>query len=60
MHAVWLGRQQFAHPAQQIAFQDYLSSAARVAARRDELEGQIRELLPGWSLRPMGIALITQ
>jgi hypothetical protein len=67
MHAVWLGRQQFAHPAQQIAFQGYLSSAAHAAARRDELEGQIRELLPGWSLRPIvdalqslrGIALIT-
>jgi hypothetical protein len=24
MHVVWLGRQQFAHPAQQIAFQGYL------------------------------------
>jgi transposase len=67
MHAVWLGRQQFAHPAQQIAFQGYLSSAEHAAARRDELEGQIRELLPGWSLRPTvdalqslrGIALIT-
>jgi transposase len=67
MHAVWLGRQQFDHPAQQIAFQGYLSGAAHVVARRDELEGQIRELLAGWSLRPTvdalqslrGIALIT-
>jgi len=67
MHAVWLGRQQFEHPAQQIAFQGYLSSAAHALARRDELEAQIRELLPNWSLRPVvdalqslrGIALIT-
>jgi transposase len=67
MHAVWLGRQQFDHPAQQIAFQGYLSGAAHAAARRDELEGQIRELLARWSLRPTvdalqslrGIALIT-
>jgi len=67
MHAVWLGRQQFAHPARQIAFQGYLGSAAHALARRDELEAQIRELLPSWSLRPVvdalqslrGIALIT-
>jgi transposase len=50
-----------------LPFKGHLSSAAHAAARRDELEGQIRELLPGWSLRPIvdalqclrGIALIT-
>jgi len=36
-----------AHPAQQISFQSYLSSAGHAAARRDELEEKIRELLLG-------------
>ena len=44
-HRKWLWNRQFAHPAQQIAFQTYLNALEHDEARKAEVEGQIRELL---------------
>lgn len=44
-HRRWLCNRQFAHPAQQIAFQTYLNALGQDEARKTEIEGQIRELL---------------
>ena len=56
-HRVWLANQSFAHPAQQIAFQSYLNAQEQAESRRAELDRQIDELLPQWSLAPMVEAL---
>jgi transposase len=44
-HRKWLCNQQFAHPAQQIAFQTYLNALDHDEARKTEVEQQIRELI---------------
>jgi transposase len=56
-HRVWLANQSFAHPAQQIAFQSYLNAQEQAESRRAELDRQIDELLPQWSLAPIVEAL---
>ena len=50
-------RQWVAHPAQQIAFQGYLNAQEQAEGRRAELDRQIDELLPDWSLAPIVEAL---
>jgi transposase len=62
----WLSTLAFDHPAQQIAFQDYVDAVADAERRLQQVEAQISGLLPGWSLHPIvdalqamrGIALI--
>jgi transposase len=62
----WLSTLAFDHPAQQIAFQDYVDAVADAERRLRRVEAQISGLLPGWSLHPIvdalqamrGIALI--
>lgn len=49
-HRIWLANRTFPHHAQQIAFQGYLNAMEQALARREQLEDQIRELLPDWSL----------
>ncbi len=49
-HRTWLANRTFLHAAQQIAFQSYLNAMEQALARRTQLEEQIRELLPAWSL----------
>lgn len=49
-HAIWLADRSFPHVAQQIAFQNYLNAMQQALTRRDQLEQQVRELLPEWSL----------
>jgi len=56
-HRIWLANQSFAHPAQQIAFENYLRAEARAVSRRTELDQQIRDVLPSWSLLPVVQAL---
>jgi transposase len=56
-HRIWLANQSFPHPAQQIAFQNYLNAQEQAEARRLELDQQIHELLPHWSLTPVVHAL---
>jgi transposase len=63
----WLSTLAFEHPAQQIAFQDYVDAVMDAERRLQRVEEQISGLLPKWNLRPVvdalqamrGIALIT-
>lgn len=57
-HRIWLANQSFAHAAQQIAFQSYLNAHEQAESRRTELDEQIRDLLPKWSLAPVVEALM--
>lgn len=56
-HREWLSRQLFEHQAQQIAYQGYLNALEQAEARRTQLEEQIAQLLPSWSLAPVVTAL---
>ncbi|NSL24033.1 IS110 family transposase [Agrobacterium tumefaciens] len=56
-HRVWLSDQSFDHIAQQIAFQSYLNAHEQAESRRKELDEQIVELIPHWSLAPIVEAL---
>jgi len=62
----WLSTLAFEHPAQQIAFQDYVDAVMDAERRLKRVEEQIFSLLPEWTLRQVvdglqamrGIALI--
>ncbi|MER9282249.1 transposase [Mesorhizobium sp. M0522] len=62
----WLSTLAFEHPAQQIAFQDYVDAVMDAERRLQQVEEQILSLLPEWNQRPVvdalqamrGIALI--
>jgi len=56
-HRLWLANRQFAHSAAQIAFQGYLNAHEQAEAHQAQLEQQIREVIPGWSLFPLVAAL---
>src|SRR3954467_6811140 len=56
-HRRWLAGLRFEHPAQQVVLQEQLDVIDEAERRRDRLEGQIRELVPGWSLAPVVAAL---
>ena len=63
----WLSTLAFEHPAQQIAFQDYVDAVTDGERRLKGVEEQILKLLPAWNLCPVvdalqairGIALVT-
>jgi len=52
-HRRWLADQRFAHPAQQITFQEYVHAVAECEQRVARLTEQIRLLLPDWRLAPV-------
>lgn len=56
-HERWLAEVSLAHPAQQIALQEYLHAIAESTARIQRLEHALRESLPAWSLAPLVQAL---
>src|SRR5204863_4112260 len=56
-HRRWLAGLSFAHPTQQIVLQEQIDAIAEAEQRRDRLDEQIRELVPGWSLAPVVAAL---
>lgn len=56
-HRTWLANRSFPHLAQQIAFQNYLNAMEQALSRREQLENQIRELIPDWSLGDIVSAL---
>lgn len=56
-HRLWLANRQFPHAAAQIAFQGYLNALEQAESRQAELEQQIREVIPIWSLFPLVTAL---
>jgi transposase len=49
----WLSTLTFEHPAQQIAFQDYVDAVTDAEQRLQRVEEQISSLLPAWNLRPV-------
>jgi transposase len=53
----WLSTLAFEHPAQQIAFQDYVDAITDAERRLQRVEDQISSLLPEWTLRPVVDAL---
>ena len=53
----WLSTLAFEHPAQQIAFQDYVDAVMDAEQRLQRVEEQIFSLLPEWTLRPVVDAL---
>jgi transposase len=66
-HQRWVARLKLPLPAQQIAFQEYVSAISEAAARVERLTQQITELLPQWRWLPVvealqalrGVALMT-
>jgi len=52
-HRRWLGDQSFAHPTQQITFQEYVSAVEQCQERVERLTEQIRILVPTWRLAPV-------
>ena len=53
----WLSTLAFEHPAQQVAFQDYVDAVMDAERRLQRVEEQISGLLPEWNLRPVVDAL---
>ncbi len=56
-HRSWLARQSFAHPAEQIVFEELMQRIEVAGARQDRIEEAIRALLPSWSLAPVVAAI---
>jgi len=56
-HRRWLAELKFEHVAQRIVLEDYIDAVGAAERRRDGLTGQVRELLPSWSLAPFVEAL---
>lgn len=57
MHYRWMTEQKFEHPAHQIVFQDYINAIHDAEKHHEQLVGQIEELIPHWSMRPLLEAL---
>ena len=57
-HFRWLEEQKFEHPVQQVVFEEYVGTVVQARTRVAGLEGQMRQALEGWSLRPVVEALI--
>ena len=66
-HLRWLSNIKLPHPAQQVAFQEYVTAIDEAAQRVERLTKQITELLPSWRMAPVvealqamrGVALVT-
>jgi len=66
-HLQWLDRQNFAHPAQRLAFQEMLNTVRSVAERIDRLDAALLEIVPAWTMAPViaafqamrGVGLVT-
>ncbi len=56
-HMNWLADIKMPHPAQQIAFQEYVHAVKEQTDRVQRLTGQVQELVSTWKLAPMVKAL---
>jgi len=56
-HRSWLTRQSFAHPAEQIVFEELIQRIEVACARQDRHEDAIRSLLSAWSMAPVVTAI---
>ncbi|HCV24175.1 MAG TPA: IS110 family transposase, partial [Candidatus Latescibacteria bacterium] len=52
-HFRWLEQQSFDHPAQQIAFEEYVDAVKDAGQRVAQLETEMSRALDGWSLEPV-------
>jgi transposase len=52
-HRRWLAGQSFAHPAQQIVFQDAIEAIEEALVRLRRLEQQLVAIVPSWSMAPV-------
>jgi transposase len=52
-HKRWLDGQNFAHPAQRLAYQEMLNAVQATVDRLDRLEGALIEFVPAWSMAPV-------
>jgi transposase len=52
-HYRWITEQRFDHPSQQICLEEYLTAVEEADRRVARLDGQIRELVPTWSMAPV-------
>jgi len=52
-HKTWLANQKFEFVAQKLTMQGYINAMEQALARRTETEGQLREMIPEWSLGPL-------
>jgi transposase len=52
-HRRWLAGQSFEHRAQQIVFQERLDAIEDAAQRLGRLDGQLRAIVPSWSMAPV-------
>jgi transposase len=52
-HRRWLAKQSFAHPAQQIVFQEAIDAIGDAAQRLHRLEQQLVAIVPSWSMAPV-------
>lgn len=56
-YRTWLSTLKFEHPAQKLALQSYINRLEQAEARKAEVEAQIAELVPSWTLAPVVHAL---
>jgi len=52
-HRRWLAKQSFAHPAQQIVFQEAVDAIGDADQRLSRLEQQLAVIVPSWSMAPV-------
>jgi transposase len=52
-HRRWLNAQNFAHPAQRLAYQENLNAAFAAAERITHLEAMLEEIIPSWTMAPV-------
>jgi transposase len=52
-HLRWLDSQNFAHPAQRLAYQEMLNGVRAAAERLDRLEAMLLEIVPDWTMAPV-------
>ena len=57
-HLRWLAGQQFPHPSQQVALEEYLGAVEETTRRVRRLDQQIAEQVPNWSMAPVVKALM--
>ena len=52
-HLRWLDEQNFAHPAQRLAYQEMLNAVRATVERIDRLEAALVEIVPSWTMAPV-------
>jgi transposase len=52
-HQRWLNEQNFAHPAQRLAYQEMLNAVQATVERIDRLEAALIDVVPAWTMAPV-------